>query len=286
MSETRARAPRVRVLACQLAIPQVDSAESRDAHLSKTAEKIARALDAQPADLVVLPELSSMSYSRHAFDRLGELAETPDGPSAEVFGALAARYRTHVAFGIARAGKKRVYISHVVMGPDGRRVGFYDKLHMAQFGASMEKDYFSPGEHLLIFKVGSVTVSIVICYDFRFPDLAATLCRDHGVRLVIHPVAFWRDGSFPSWHHLAIARAVENQVYFLSLNRAGETYGESVWCPPWVGDGLEPERFGTEEAFRHFIVDNGVIERIRNEYPFAKDRLADYRGLGANGAGG
>lgn len=279
MSDTSVQAPGVRVLACQLAIPPVDSAKSRDAHLLKTADRLARALDDKPADLVVLPELSAMSYSRDAFDRLGELSEALDGPSAEVYGKLAARYRIHVAFGIARKDEDGVFISHVVAGPDGRCTGCYDKLHMAQFGASMEKDYFTAGDHLLVFEVGGMKVSTIICYDFRFPDLVATLCRDHGVRLVIHPVAFCRDGSFPSWHPIAIARAVENQVYFLSLNRAGGAYGESVWCPPWVDDGLEPERFGTEEAFRYFTVDNDVIERVRNEYPFGKDRLADYRGL-------
>lgn len=286
MPDTSESAPGIRVLAGQLSVPPIDSAQSREAHLRQTAEKLERALDRQHADLVVLPELSGLSYSRETFARLGELSEPLEGPSASVYAKLAARHRTHVAFGIARRDGEAVLISHVVVGPDGRCLGCYDKLHMAQFGTSMEKDYFSPGDHLFVFEVEGIPVSAVICYDFRFPDLVATLCRDHDVRLVIHPVAFYRDGSFPSWHHIAIARAVENQVYFLSLNRAGEDYGDSIWCPPWVDDTLQPERFGTDENLRYFTVDNDLIERIRAEYPFGRDRLADYRGIRVDRANG
>ena len=127
-----------------------------------------------------------------------------------------------------------------------------------------------------MFGVNAIRVAPVICYDFRFPDLISTLCRKYDVDLVIHPVAFYRDRSFPSWHHIATARAVENQIYYLSLNRAGEAFGESIWCPPWIDDELAPDRFGTKQAFRYFTVDSKIIDRVRDEYPFADDRLPEY----------
>lgn len=266
----------VRVLACQLAIPPIASANDRDAHVDATAIKLDKLLEAESADLVVLPELSTLSYSRTTFEQLGELAESLDGRSVEVFAELAARRRVYIAFGIARTDNDRTLISQVVVNPRGEFEGAYDKLHMAQFGASMEKEFFSAGDHLLVFVVNGIRVAPVICYDFRFPDLISTLCRKHGVDLVIHPVAFYRDRSFPSWHHIATARAVENQIYYLSLNRAGETFGESIWCPPWIDDELAPDRFGTEQAFRYFTVDTKIIDRVRDEYPFADDRLPDY----------
>lgn len=274
---------KVRVLACQLDIPAATSVELQRAHLEATADKLSRCLDRQPADLVVLPELSSVEYSRNAFERLDEISEPAEGRSFEVFAALARRHQVHVAFGIARTDTPRRYISQVVAGPDGLCRGYYDKLHMAQFGASMEKEYFSRGNHLLVFDVNGVNVAPIICYDFRFPNLAATLCRDHEVKLIIHPVAFYRDNSFPSWHSIAIARAVENQLYCLSLNRAGATFGESIWCPPWVDDAHRPERYDRREALRYFTLDTDVIDAARKDYPFESDRLPDYRRLSARG---
>ena len=279
---------KISVLACQIAVPDVENAAARDAHLERIADRIDGLLATRHADLVVLPELSAISYSRAAFDRLDELAEGPEGPSAERFGALARKHRAWFAFGVPRVDDGRFFISHMAVNPDGGYAGCYDKIHTAQFGASMEKDYFARGGRLLVLDVDGVRVAPIICYDFRFPDLTATLRRRHDIGLLIHPVAFYRDRTFPSWHHIAVARAVENQSYYLSLNRAGEEYGSSLWCPPWVDDELRPETFGTAEEFRYFSVDPEIIRRVRSEFTYDADRLSDYAGLAstlATGAG-
>ena len=57
----------------------------------------------------VLPELSSIDYSRASFGRLAVLAEPLDGPSFRTFGALAREFET------------------VIVDAHGRRIGFYDK---------------------------------------------------------------------------------------------------------------------------------------------------------------
>lgn len=48
---------------------------------------------------------------------------------------------------------------------------------------------------------------------------------------------------FLAWHSFAVTRAMENQVYLLSLNRAGADYGGSVFCPPWLDDDHPPQFF-------------------------------------------
>ena len=73
---------------------------------------------------------------------------------------------------------------------------------------------------------------------------------------------------------------MENQVYFLSLNRAGAHFGGSMFCPPWV-DELSPlEQFQQhEEEFRVVKVTKQKIEEVRREYTFLGDRLGDYSRL-------
>ena len=68
-----------------------------------------------------------------------------------------------------------------VVGPDGEScAGHYDKLHLAQYGASMEKEYFNRGNHLFhLFEVNGFRLSPIICYDIRIPELSRTLVVDH-----------------------------------------------------------------------------------------------------------
>lgn len=78
----------------------------------------------------VLPELSSIDYSRVSFDRLAVLAEPLDGPSFHTFGALAREFETVIVHGLPRRKADACYISQVVVDAHGRRIGFYDKLSL------------------------------------------------------------------------------------------------------------------------------------------------------------
>jgi predicted amidohydrolase len=271
----------LRLLACQIEIPPVANKEEKTRHLNVVAEKIRAHLSetASGVDLIVLPELSSIDYSRAAFDSLPELAEDLDGESFSVYGQVAKEFDAFISYGLPRVENGQYYISQVVIAPNGEYLGHYDKLHIAHFGASMEKDYFRVGEQLLVFEVAGIKVAPVICYDLRFPELFRELCITRGVELIIHPVAFYRDASFPSWHHFAITRAMENQVYFLSLNRAGENYGSSIFCPPWIDHDIKSELLLKSEIFKIFEVDSDVLKQAQEIFPFRADVLENYANL-------
>ena len=55
--------------------------QERYTHLQRCAALISDSLGKKHADLVVLPELSSIEYSRESFDNLDALAEPLGGPS-------------------------------------------------------------------------------------------------------------------------------------------------------------------------------------------------------------
>lgn len=268
------------LLACQISIPPMTTAAERDAHLEASQAKVRAQLDAAKGkvDLVVLPELSSIDYSRDTFARLDEIAEPLDGASFQAWRQIAQGYGVHVSYSFARAGDGGPFISIGVVGPDGRLAGHYDKLHLAQYGASMEKEYFNRGGHLFVFEVNGFRLAPIICYDIRIPELTRTLVVDHGVDAILHCGAYYRDESFHTWHPFAIARALENQVFFLSLNRAGETYGKSLFCLPWQDENTPPVEFSeTAEEFRVITLDPEIQAKARRDYTFLKDRLDDYR---------
>ncbi|MEO0751726.1 MAG: carbon-nitrogen hydrolase family protein [Pseudomonadota bacterium] len=268
------------LLACQILVPPMITVTERDAHLARTVDKVRAAIVAADTaiDLVVLPELSSLEYATATFDHLEHLAEPLEGPSFQAWRAVAIEQNVHVCYGFARREGRSCFISMAVVGPDGRLSGHYDKMHLAQFGASGEKVYFERGERLFTFRIKDFILAPIICYDIRIPEMSRALVLDHGVDVILHCGAYFRDESFATWHSFAITRALENQVYLMSLNRAGAGFGRSLFCPPWQDENTHPLLFSeTDEDFRQVTLDRQTLLTTRATYTFLEDRHAVYR---------
>lgn len=265
------------LLACQILVPTVRSNEQKFDHINRMIEKISRRLEQCPADLVVLPELCTVEYSRETFEQLSDLAENLDGPSVDRMRELATKYRTTVVFGMPRFEGERYFISQIAIGPDGQLLTCYDKLHICQYGASMEKEFFHRGQNLGVFSVAGFCFAPIICYDIRIPELSRVLTLEHKIDCILHCGAYYRDESFDSWHAFAVTRAMENQVYLLSLNRAGNGFGDSIFCQPWMDAESPKLSFAThEEDFQYLVLQRSVITGRRKQYPFLQDRLSNY----------
>ncbi|MCK5146720.1 carbon-nitrogen hydrolase family protein [bacterium] len=269
----------MRLLAFQCNAQGIQTESQKEAHIDRLIAEIEEACTANPVDLIVLPELALIEYSEHAFQNLNKLAESLKGESFHQFAALARRLRTSICYGFPRKEDDSFFISQLVINSRGEYVTHYDKLHLAQFGASAEKPYFTRGNKLGIFEINQYKIGIIICYDMRFGEYVSHLVREYELDFILHPVAFTTDDSFPSWHPFVITRALENQIYWLSLNRAGEQWGCSIFCPPWIGDSVKPHIIGTEESMQFFEIDKSTIAQSRKSYPFHLDRLDFYSGL-------
>ena len=271
----------MKILACQIDVPKTATTADRDAHVKRLTTLVSsQVAECGGVDLILLPELSTIEYSKTAFENLNALRENLDGYSVTAFSEVARNCGAFICFGMPRRDDDgSTYISQIVINPQGNLVGHYDKMHTAQFGASMEKPYFRPGRHLLTFEIAGIRAAPIICYDHRFPELTTTLCQNHGVDLILHPVAFYRDSTFQSWHHFSITRAIENQVHLLSLNRAGEMYGDSLFSPPWIEESHQPVKFGRGETCRLLEVDMAYTKEVRQRYSYRQDRVGDYANL-------
>ncbi|MCY1635849.1 carbon-nitrogen hydrolase family protein [Marinifilum sp. D737] len=265
--------PKLKFAAIQINNCDAKSIEERDANLLH-AQKIIDELEA--VDLIVLPELFTSGYSRETFEQLGELAEDVNGKSFQFFSDVAQKRNCYICYGFPQKKEDAFFISQALVNPKGKLEAIYSKQHTAQFGNSMEKEYFQKGENTISFEINGVKISIIICYDIRFPELTRTLALDHEIDFLIHPVAFYKDNSFPSWHHFVITRALENQIYMLSLNRAGEEYGNSIFCPPWIDYHTSPTVLNEKEDLIIDEIETDIINQVREEYRFREDRLSEY----------
>ncbi|MCP5097336.1 MAG: carbon-nitrogen hydrolase family protein [Chloroflexi bacterium] len=267
----------MKVLTYQPRIEQIQSASDRRGHVRRMLQVLAAKCRQVPdIDLVVLPELATVEYSVESFEKLSELAEPVEGETFTAVSAFARKTGCTITYGFPLVKNNQYFISQIVVGASGERITDYSKLHLAQFGASMERDYFSRGNKLAIFELKGFRFGIIICYDFRFSELIKRLVTEYQIDVMLHPVAFTKDGTFASWHHFVISRALEHQIYFLSLNRAGEAWGNSILCPPWIDEERHPVMFGEQEELCVFTIDKQVIQSVREQYPFRMDKLADY----------
>lgn len=267
----------MKVLAYQPYIGPIKTAADRRAHVQRMIQFLEmKCLQSPDIDLILLPELATVEYSVESFENLAKLAEPLEGETLAMMASLAKRTGCAVSYGFPRMRNGRYHISQVVIAPSGQRLADYDKLHLAQFGASMEQNYFSPGDKLAVFEWGGLRLGIIICYDFRFSELIKRLVETYQVDAILHPVAFTKDETYASWRPFVIARALEHQIYFLSVNRAGRAWGNSILCPPWIDGEVMPLTMGEDEEALLFSLDKQHILSAREIYPFRKDRLADY----------
>ncbi|HEY0632086.1 MAG TPA: carbon-nitrogen hydrolase family protein, partial [Thermoleophilaceae bacterium] len=174
------------------------------------------------ARLVVLPECSLGGY----------LTAEPialDGPEIRRLAQLAGD--TIVCAGFTEAGPDaRVYSSAVCVTGDGI-LGHHRKVHLPP----SEAELFTPGDSFRAFDTPIGRVGMLICYDKVFPEAARALALD-GAQIVAS-LAAWPacrfdpakrvcdDRQTRQFNLLDQARAMENQVVWVSSNLAGRAGG-------------------------------------------------------------
>jgi len=273
----------MRILAAQIHIPAISTKEEQVSYIHSLLQRLKEQLYLNSVDLIVLPELSTMEYSIENFQKINIFSEALFGNIHNVFSEFCRSNNVAVCYGLPRIDGDKTYISQVVLNKQGEYLTHYDKVHLAEYGDSSESRFFSRGNHLAVFDIEGIKAGIIICYDMRFPELARRYRKEFNIDVLIHPVAFAQDCSFPSWKQFVVSRALENQIFFLSLNRAGPHFGFSTVCPPWIDDQVNPIVFGESEEFRVIEIDKQVLCRVREEIPFSKDSLSSYGSLGVVG---
>lgn len=153
-----------------------------------------------------------MTYSREAFEALDDLAESLEGVSVTRFAELARAQSAMVVFGIARRTDTGFRISQVILSETGEVAACYDKMHLCQYGASCEKEFFERGEKMTVVSLKGWKVAPLICYDIRIPEMSRALVLEHHADLLLHCGAYFRDESFATWHNFAKTRADRKSV--------------------------------------------------------------------------
>ena len=211
----------------RIALANLPFPASPDAAVAATKAAIVGAADAG-ADLVCFPECFVPGYRAlgapvpPADAAWLENAHTQVAHAAGVAGIA-------VALGTERFVAGALRITVLVIGPDGSRLGWQDKVQLDP----SEDHLYEPGAGRQVFTVGDLSFGIVICHEgWRYPETvrAAVLA---GAQLVLHPhfapsepEGFQPDGyaeAGNSFHEAAVlCRAAENTSWFATVNCAAD----------------------------------------------------------------
>lgn len=203
-----------------IAVVSLDIAYSdKQANLDAASRAIRSLHDVQ---LAVLPELFTTAFiSDEAATRA--LAETDSGQTVKTMLALSAETGIAIcgSFIATDTDRKNIYNRCFFITPDGG-LTTYDKRHLFILG--QEADIYTAGTELPpVVEYEGWRIAMAVCYDLRFPCWLRNSVVDSKPRYdVMLLPANWPDVRAYAWHHLLIARAIENQAYFVGANRSGE----------------------------------------------------------------
>ncbi len=252
---------KLRVAALPLAIEWADK-EANIAAVEKALEKL-------PAgtDVIVLPELFSTGYSDDP-DVLAALAERNTGATVDKIKEWAARTGAAIAGSYLASTHPKIYNRGFFIEPSGEET-FYDKRHL--FSLSKEAQLFAPGdERPRIVRFRGWNISLIVCYDLRFPVWCRCRQGEYDLLLV---TANWPKARGYAWEHLLIARAIENQCCVVGANRGGsDVYGDYAGLT-YIFDG-RGMAVGVQPPDCPFIVadlDGERQESYRRNFPVLND---------------
>ena len=158
----------------------------------------------------------------------------------------------------------------ILFDPQGQQAGVYRKIHL--FGVMDEDDYLAPGQHLTTVETSWGQSGLAICYDLRFAEMFRTYALQ-GVNMVYLP-AEWPHPRLAHWQTLLRARAIENQMYMVAVNRVGsdgtyDFFGHSAIIDPWGNAIVEG---GESEILLTATIDTEMVAQVREKIPVFKDR--------------
>jgi nitrilase len=237
------------------------------------------------AALAVLPENFAI-MSRQERDKRAIAEEDGDGPIQQALGGWARQFGLTLVAGtmpLKVPGETRVAAASLVYGPDGSRLGRYDKIHLFDVnvpGASeahRESAGMVPGRGITVLDTPVGRLGIAVCYDLRFPELFRRML-DLGANYFVVSAAFTVPTGEAHWELLLRARAVENLCHIVASAQAGEhengrrTWGHSSVVDFW-GRVTAQRPHGIGMALSE--VDLGRQAEVRREFPALEHRVLD-----------
>jgi predicted amidohydrolase len=248
----------------------------------ETAQRLVGEAAARGARFVSLPE--NFAFLRSEGEPVPE-AQALDGAWVSRMSQLARRHVLTLLLGSLPEkvpGETRVFNTSVLIGPDGRTISVYRKVHLFDIDVPgmehlKESRAVLPGKEVVVAEAPFGGVGLSICYDVRFPELYRRLVRE-GARVLAVPSAFTERTGKDHWEVLLRARAIENLAYVVAAAQTGvhgrgrASHGHAMIVDPW---GAVLAQVPDGEGVALADLDFARQDRLRRELPALSHRRLD-----------
>ena len=215
-------------------------------------------------DIVVLPEMFATGFSMNT----KVIAESLQGTTVSWMKTIAKTKNFAICGSLPIREKHQFYNRFVFVRPSGKK-NTYDKRHT--FSLAKEDNSYQSGSKQILITYKDWKIFPQICYDLRFPVWS----RNKFNYDVLIYVANWPKIRSTAWKTLLKARAIENMVYTIGLNRVGVDANNLVYS----GDSLILDYFGetlsslnkSEKGFITAYLEKEAQNKTRKKMGFLND---------------
>jgi omega-amidase len=226
------------------------------------------------AELVIFPEMTLTGFSTN----IGLISEGVNtSETIRKFSADAKQFNIAIIFGVVLKNNNESENKSIFISNEGLILGGYTKIHSFSFAG--EDACFKTGDEVIIIKYKSLNIGLSICYDLRFPEVYTSLAFK--CDLIVN-IANWPGKRVEHWNALLKARAIENQMYIVGVNRIGTDgngleYIESSNAYNANGEIVSYESF---ESLKIVEIDKTYTENIKEKFNTVSDRRTElYKSL-------
>jgi predicted amidohydrolase len=256
----------------KIALLQMMVTESEAENLDRAHHLLQEAATAE-ADFAVLPEMFCCPYDTAVFAHHAQ----PDG--GERWQTMASWARESglwlVAGSVPETGAGgKVYNTAYVFDRTGQQQAKHRKIHLFDIDVAGGQSYRESaavlaGHSPTVFTTEFGRMGLMICFDIRFPSLAAEMAA-RGANILFIPASFNPTTGPAHWELLFRARAVDNQLFTVGVASAQNdalgyhSYGHSLAVSPW---GCVLTQLDEREGFALATLDLREIDRVRGAIP-------------------
>ncbi len=244
----------------------------KDTNLSNVLSHLRLIAKREPLpDIVCLPELFTTGYDlKNAITFAEKIEHDHIGETLTKIREISEN--NFILIGtIIEKQQENYYNTAFILDKKGKLIGKYRKTHL--FSPMLEKEFLTPGDSISTFTLSDLSdlkIGLAICYDLRFPELFRMMALQ-GADIIFVPA------EFPSpkkdvWKTLLIARAIENQAFFVGINRVGRGKSDLFFGTSMITNGDTHYILGSTPEIKTFDIDLSELDRIRETLPLLRDR--------------
>lgn len=223
-------------------------------------------------DVVVLPELFSTGFIIDP-QVMNNVIEPNTGHTMSTIKNYAKRFNVAICGSFIAGNGYDCYNRGFFVEPSGEET-FYDKAHL--FSLSDESKIFKPGSQKYpVVRFRGWNIAFTVCYDLRFPVWCRNGCPSYDLMII---PSNWPESRRYAWEHLLIARAIENQAYYIGVDRSGTddfgSYGNMTMAADAMGTPIVSRanvHTMNDTKVEVFEVNKDSLEECRRKLPFQPD---------------